>query len=68
MVRVPGSSADSGYHRESIHKDVKTKVEPGIGASTEDDSPSSHLKSEGYTPIASVLGGTLSGNRRKVQR
>ncbi|KAE9274615.1 hypothetical protein PF008_g29549 [Phytophthora fragariae] len=48
MVRVPGSSGDSGFHRES-QEDVKIKVEPGIGAPTEGESPSSHLKSEGYT-------------------
>ncbi|KAE8967210.1 hypothetical protein PR001_g28173 [Phytophthora rubi] len=48
MVRVPGPSGDSGFHRES-QEDVKIKVEPGIGAPTEGESPSAHLKSEGYT-------------------
>ncbi|KAJ8526049.1 hypothetical protein ON010_g15134 [Phytophthora cinnamomi] len=48
MVSVPGSSGDPGFHRES-QEDIKIKVEPGIGASTEGESPSSHLTSEGFT-------------------
>ena len=39
MVCVPGSSSDSGFHRESRDKDVKVKTEPGIEAPAEDGSP-----------------------------
>ncbi|OWZ15959.1 reverse transcriptase [Phytophthora megakarya] len=44
MVRVPESSGDSGYHRESDQEDAKIKDKPGIGTSTEGGSPSLHLK------------------------
>ena len=30
MVRVPGSSGDSGFHRESLSEEVKIKTESGI--------------------------------------
>uniref|UniRef100_A0AAV1TW90 Uncharacterized protein n=1 Tax=Peronospora matthiolae TaxID=2874970 RepID=A0AAV1TW90_9STRA len=39
MVRVPGSSGDSAFHRESRDEDVKIKTEPGIGVSAEFGSP-----------------------------
>uniref|UniRef100_A0AAV1UY15 Uncharacterized protein n=1 Tax=Peronospora matthiolae TaxID=2874970 RepID=A0AAV1UY15_9STRA len=39
MLRVPGSSGDSRFHRESRDEDVKIKTEPGIGASAEYGSP-----------------------------
>ena len=39
MVRVPGSSGDSGFHRESLREDVKIKIEPGMEASAEEGSP-----------------------------
>ena len=39
MVRVPGSSGDSGFHRESLSEDVKIKIEPGMEASAEEGSP-----------------------------
>ena len=32
MVRVPGSSSDSGLYRESLSEAVKIKTEPGIEA------------------------------------
>uniref|UniRef100_A0AAV1TYK2 Uncharacterized protein n=1 Tax=Peronospora matthiolae TaxID=2874970 RepID=A0AAV1TYK2_9STRA len=35
MVRVPGSSGDSLFHRESRDENVVIKNEPGIGASAE---------------------------------
>ncbi|CAI5725006.1 unnamed protein product [Peronospora effusa] len=39
MVRVPGSSGDSGFHRESLREAVKVKIEPGIEASAAKGSP-----------------------------
>ena len=39
MVRVPGSSSASGFHRESTGEDVKIKMEPGIEVSAEVGSP-----------------------------
>ena len=39
MVRVPGSSGDSGFHRESLSEDEKVKVEPGIEAYESEGSP-----------------------------
>jgi hypothetical protein len=48
MVRVPGSSGDSGFHREST-EDVKIKAEPGLKTSAEDGSPQTSLKEEGST-------------------
>jgi hypothetical protein len=47
MVRVPGSSGDSVFHRESTEEDVKVKLEPGIEASAEDGSPLTLLDEEG---------------------
>ena len=38
MVRVPGSSGDSGFHRESLSEEVKIKTEPGIEASAKERS------------------------------
>lgn len=39
MVRVPGSSGDSGFHRESPSQEVKIKIEPGMEALEEKGSP-----------------------------
>uniref|UniRef100_A0AAV1UYP5 Uncharacterized protein n=1 Tax=Peronospora matthiolae TaxID=2874970 RepID=A0AAV1UYP5_9STRA len=39
MVRVPGSSGDSGFHRESLSEDEKVKIEPGMEAYEEEGSP-----------------------------
>ena len=39
MVRVPGSSGDSGFYRESLSKDEKVKVEPGMDAYESEGSP-----------------------------
>ena len=39
MVRVPGSSGDSGFHCESLDEDVKIKTEPGIKAAEAKGSP-----------------------------
>ena len=39
MVRVPGSSGDSGFHRESPSQEVKTKIEPGMEAFEEKETP-----------------------------
>ena len=39
MVRVPGSSGDSGFHRESPSQEVKIKIEPGMEAFEEKGSP-----------------------------
>uniref|UniRef100_A0AAV1UDP0 Uncharacterized protein n=1 Tax=Peronospora matthiolae TaxID=2874970 RepID=A0AAV1UDP0_9STRA len=47
MVRVPGSSGDTGFHRESRDEDVKIKTEPGIGASAEYGSPQTR-KGKGF--------------------
>ena len=33
MVHVPGSSGDSGFHRESLSEEVKIKNKSGIEAS-----------------------------------
>ena len=33
MVRVPGASEASGFHREATGEDVKIKEEPGIKVS-----------------------------------
>ena len=38
MVRVPGSSEASGFHRESTGEDVKIKQEPGIEVSATEGS------------------------------
>ena len=38
MVRVSGSSGDSGFHRESLGEDVRFITEPGIVASAEERS------------------------------
>ncbi|OWZ02040.1 hypothetical protein PHMEG_00026468, partial [Phytophthora megakarya] len=59
-----GSSGDSGFHRESDQEDAKIKDEPGIGVSTEDESPSSHLKSEGYIERQSA--GRNSGKEQEA--
>lgn len=48
MVRVPGSSGDSGFHREST-EDVKIKEEPGKEASAERGSPPTLKNKEGST-------------------
>ena len=37
IVRVPGSSGDSGFHRESLGEDEKVKVVPGMEAYEEED-------------------------------
>ncbi|CAI5701675.1 unnamed protein product [Peronospora effusa] len=42
MVRVPGSSGDSGFRRESLREDVTIKTEPGIEASEAKGLPQSH--------------------------
>ena len=39
MVRVPGSSGDSGFHRESLGEDVRIKIEPGIEESAKEITP-----------------------------
>ena len=39
MVRVPGSSGDSGFHRESQDEEVKVKTEPGMEALEAKGSP-----------------------------
>jgi hypothetical protein len=50
MMRVPGSSGDSGFHRKSTEEDdVKIKMEPEIGVPTEGESPLPPLKQEGHT-------------------
>jgi hypothetical protein len=61
MVRVPGSSGDSGFHCESTEEDdVKIKMEPGIDVPTGGESPSTPLKQEGYTDRLSA--GRSSGD------
>ena len=47
MVRVPGSSGDSGFHRESTEEEVKIKIEPGIEASAVKGSPQTREEKEG---------------------
>ncbi|GMF49705.1 unnamed protein product [Phytophthora fragariaefolia] len=42
MVRVPGSSGDSGFHRESL-EDVQVKIEQGDQASSELGSTTTRL-------------------------
>ena len=42
MVRVPGSSGDSGFHRESLSEDEKVKVEPRMEAYEAKGSPPTH--------------------------
>uniref|UniRef100_A0AAV1UVR2 Uncharacterized protein n=1 Tax=Peronospora matthiolae TaxID=2874970 RepID=A0AAV1UVR2_9STRA len=39
MVRVPRSSGDSGFHRESLSEDEKVKIEPGMKAYEAEGSP-----------------------------
>ena len=36
---MPGSSGDSGFHRESLGEDVRIKIEPGIEASAKEITP-----------------------------
>ena len=38
MVGVPGSSGDSGLHRESLSEEVKIKSEPGIEEPAKEES------------------------------
>ena len=38
MVRVPGSSGDSGFHGESLSEEFKIKTEPGIEAPAKEGS------------------------------
>ena len=47
MVLVPGSSADLGFHRESLSEDVKHKTKPGMEALTAKKSPQTR-ESERY--------------------
>ena len=44
MVRVPGSSGEAGFYRESTGEDVKIKIEPGIETSAEEGSPQTREK------------------------
>ena len=53
MVRVPGSSGDSGFHREST-EDVKIKEEPGKEALAERGSPPTLKNKEGSTDQGSA--------------
>ena len=39
MVRVPGSTGGSGFHRESWREEVKIKTEPGMEASEAEGLP-----------------------------
>ena len=55
MVRVPGSSGDPGFHRESLSEEVKIKTEPGIEAPAVKGSPQTR-EDEG-SPDRKVLGG-----------
>ncbi|GMF62218.1 unnamed protein product [Phytophthora fragariaefolia] len=49
MVRVPGSSGDSGFHRESTNQEeTKVTEEPEIEASTKGESPSTPLNEAGF--------------------
>ncbi|GMF35655.1 unnamed protein product [Phytophthora fragariaefolia] len=49
MVRVPGSSGDSGFHRESTsQEEFKVNAESEIEASTEGESPSTPLIEAGF--------------------
>ena len=56
MVRVPGSSGDSGIHRESLSEDVKLKTEPGMEVPKSKESP--QRVSEIF-PVIRVFGGAL---------
>ncbi|GMF41605.1 unnamed protein product [Phytophthora fragariaefolia] len=49
MVRVPRSSGDSGFHRESNQEDVEIKLEPGIDAPAMSGSPQTQLREGGST-------------------
>ena len=44
MVRVTGSSGDSGYHREFLREDATVKIEPGMEVSAEEGSPQTQEK------------------------
>jgi len=54
MVRVPGSSGDSGFHRESTDEEVKIKEEPKIEVTTAEGSPSTPLKHHHDPPVVRV--------------
>ncbi|GMF55676.1 unnamed protein product [Phytophthora fragariaefolia] len=49
MVRVPGSSGDSEFYRESNQEDVEIKLEPGIDAPAVSGLPQTQLREEGST-------------------
>ena len=67
MVRVPGSSGDSGYHRESQREDAMVKIEPGMEVSAEEGSQRRKRKD---LWIISVLGGAQmrKNQKRKIDR
>ena len=64
MVRVPGSSGDSGFHRESPSQEVKIKIEPGMEAFEERDRLRRVMLKD--PRIIRVLGGALM--TRKLKR
>ncbi|ETI35351.1 hypothetical protein F443_18298 [Phytophthora nicotianae P1569] len=67
MVRVPGSSGDSGYHRES-HEDeeVPIKLESGMEASSEAGSPTTLLNEEGSAELQSAGRSSADRNEEEV--
>ncbi|ETP05184.1 hypothetical protein F441_18166, partial [Phytophthora nicotianae CJ01A1] len=67
MVRVPGSSGDSGYHRES-HEDeeVPIKLESGMEASSEAGSLTTLLNEEGPAELQSAGRSSADRNEEEV--
>ncbi|ETP28108.1 hypothetical protein F442_22608, partial [Phytophthora nicotianae P10297] len=67
MVRVPGSSGDSGYHRESHEdKEVPIKLESGMEASSEAGSPTTLLNEEGSAELKSAGRSSADRNEEEV--
>ncbi|GMF34100.1 unnamed protein product [Phytophthora fragariaefolia] len=60
MVRVPGSSGDSGFHRESL-EDVQVKIEQGGRASSELGSTTTRLNEVRSTDRQSARGASVGG-------
>ena len=63
MVRVPRSSGDSGFLRESLREDARIKIEPVIEASVKEIS-SQACEDEGFLD-KQVLGGALMTRKQE---